>query len=445
MTTMQTSTSGGPEGDARDLPMTAVPDGRGRFGDFGGVYVPETLVAALKQLEAVYDEARNDPAFWDRLRGMLATFVGRPTAFYNAEGLTRYARSKAPKDKGAAIWLKREDLCHTGAHKINNTLGQGLLCKKMGKKRIIAETGAGQHGVASATAAAHLGLECDVYMGAEDVRRQHLNVTRMKMMGARVIPVDGGTRTLKDATNEAMRDWMGSVDGTHYIIGSVVGPHPFPMIVRDFQSIIGRETKAQSLRYLEKLPDAVVACVGGGSNAAGIFYDFVDDERVQLVGVEAGGRGAGAGDHAAPLSHGEPGILHGSLSYVLQNPDGQTEPVHSCSAGLDYPGVGPEHAYWKDSGRVRYVSETDDAALRAFLILGETEGILCALETAHAIARAIRLSRKMPRDATIVVNCSGRGDKDVDEASRLIAERGWMDDRPHGDVVEDEVDGDRSA
>ncbi|MEL7485454.1 MAG: tryptophan synthase subunit beta, partial [Planctomycetota bacterium] len=311
-------------------------------------------------------------------------------------------------------------LAHTGAHKINNTLGQGLLTKRMGKKRIIAETGAGQHGVASATAAAHLGLKCDVYMGSEDVRRQHLNVIRMKMLGANVVPVDSGSRTLKDATNEAMRDWMGSVDGTHYIIGSVVGPHPFPMIVRDFQAVIGRETREQCVEAFGAVPNAVVACVGGGSNAAGIFYPFVDDENVALIGVEAGGRSSGAGDHAAPLSHGQPGVLHGSLSYVLQDDQGQTSDVHSCSAGLDYPGVGPEHAFWKDSGRVEYTSVGDAAALDSFTQLARLEGIIPALETAHAVAETVCRAASMPRDQHIVMNCSGRGDKDVQEASRLL-------------------------
>jgi tryptophan synthase beta chain len=336
--------------------------------------------------------------------------------------LTQFAREKAGPEQGASIWLKREDLAHTGAHKINNTLGQALLTLKMGKPRIIAETGAGQHGVASATAAAHFGLKCEVYMGAEDVRRQRLNVTRMRMLGAKVIPVETGSRTLKDATNEAMRDWMGSVEQTHYIIGSVVGPHPFPMIVRDFQAIIGRETKAQSLRAFGSLPHAIVACVGGGSNAAGIFYPFVDDASIKLVGVEAGGHGPQPGKHAAPLSLGTPGVLHGSLSYVLQNEFGQTADVHSCSAGLDYPGVGPEHSYWKDSGRVEYTNVTDDEALDAFTMLARTEGIIPALETSHAIAFAVRLAAQMPKDQHLVVNLSGRGDKDVDEASRLLGE-----------------------
>ena len=405
--------------------ISAVPDQRGRFGAFGGRYVPETLIAALDELEAMYYRACDDPNFWRELEDLNRTFVGRSTPLYKAEGLTRFLRTEVTTDrsKGATIWFKREDLAHTGAHKINNTIGQALLCRKMNKRRIIAETGAGQHGVASATAAARMGLQCDVYMGAEDVRRQRLNVVRMKMLGARVIPVETGSRTLKDATNEAMRDWMASVDSTHYIIGSVVGPHPFPMIVRDFQSVIGRETKAQCLRTMGRLPEAVIACVGGGSNAAGIFYSFVDDSNVALIGIEAGGRGTKPGDHAAPLSHGSPGILHGSLSYVLQSDAGQTSPVHSCSAGLDYPGVGPEHSYWQQTGRVRYSSVTDEQALDAFMICCRHEGILPALETAHAIAGALDLAATMPADANIVLNLSGRGDKDVDEAAALLGDR----------------------
>lgn len=407
--------------------LSDVPSPEGRFGAFGGQYVPETLMAALAQLEQVYDKVRHDREFWDELRGLFATLVGRPTPLYKAERLTAHAAELSSRHgnggQAATIWLKREDLAHTGAHKINNTLGQGLLTKRMGKKRIIAETGAGQHGVASATAAAHLGLECDVYMGSEDVRRQRLNVIRMRILGARVIEVDSGSKTLKDATNEAMRDWMGSVDGTHYIIGSVVGPHPFPMIVRDFQSIIGTEAKAQSLRYIGRLPDAIVACVGGGSNAAGIFYPFIDDAKVQLIGVEAGGRSRSAGDHAATLSFGAPGVLHGTLSYVLQNSDGQTADVHSCSAGLDYPGVGPEHSYWKDSGRVTYTAADDAQALDAFTLLARTEGIIPALETSHAISEAVRLAATMKAEQHVLVCCSGRGDKDVDEAARLLTQR----------------------
>jgi len=381
-------------------------------------------VGALDQLRAQYDAVRSDPTFWGELDTLLRTFVGRATPLYFASRLTAIASEQAGRmGGGASLWLKREDLAHTGAHKINNTLGQALLTLRMGKKRIIAETGAGQHGVASATAAAHFGLSCDVYMGAEDVRRQRLNVVRMRLMGARVIEVESGSRTLKDATNEAMRDWMGSVEGTHYIIGSVVGPHPFPMIVRDFQSVIGRECRAQCLQSIGRLPDAVVACVGGGSNAAGIFYPFIDDEGVALIGVEAGGRSNAPGQHAAPLSLGSPGILHGSLSYVLQDANGQTADVHSCSAGLDYPGVGPEHSYWKDMGRVAYTSATDAQALESFQLLARTEGIIPALESSHALHEAVRLAATMRADQHVVVNLSGRGDKDVDEAVRLIGLR----------------------
>jgi tryptophan synthase beta chain len=390
----------------------SVPDARGRFGRFGGRYVPETLVPALEELAAAYDAARADPAFGAELDTLLRDFVGRPTPLCEAPRLTAHAG-------GARIILKREDLAHTGAHKINNTVGQALLALRMGKKRVIAETGAGQHGVATATACARFGIPCEIYMGAEDVRRQALNVFRMRLLGAKVNEVTTGSRTLKDATNEAMRDWMASVGETHYILGSVVGPHPFPRIVRDFQSVIGRECRAQCLERLGRLPDAVVACVGGGSNAAGIFWPFVEDRSVRLVGVEAGGRGPGAGDHAAPLAHGTPGVLHGSLSYVLQDASGQTADVHSCSAGLDYPGVGPEHSYWKDSGRAEYVAATDSEALAAFDLLAQAEGVIPALETSHAVHAAVELARTMPRDATIVINVSGRGDKDVNEVIRL--------------------------
>jgi tryptophan synthase beta chain len=390
----------------------SVPDSRGRFGRFGGRYVPETLVPALEELEAAYHAAMADPSFKAELDELLRDFVGRATPLTEAPRLTAHAG-------GARIALKREDLAHTGAHKINNTMGQALLAMRMGKKRIIAETGAGQHGVATATACAHFGLPCEIYMGAEDIRRQSLNVFRMRLMGAKVNEVTTGSRTLKDATNEAMRDWMGSVGETHYILGSVVGPHPFPMIVRDFQSVIGRECRAQCIERYGRLPDAVVACVGGGSNAAGIFAPFVADSSVKLVGVEAGGRGPGAGDHAAPLAHGTPGVLHGSLSYVLQDPSGQTADVHSCSAGLDYPGVGPEHSHWKDSGRVHYVAATDAEALDAFDLLARTEGIIPALETSHAVHAAVVLARTMRPEAIIVINVSGRGDKDVNEVIRL--------------------------
>jgi tryptophan synthase beta chain len=396
-----------------DQATATLPDATGHFGKYGGVFVPETLIGALKQLEAEYRRSQSDAGFAREFETYLREFVGRPSGLYFAKRLSDHFG-------GAKIYLKREDLNHTGAHKINNTIGQGLLAVRMGKKRIIAETGAGQHGVASATAAAVLGLKCDVYMGAEDIRRQSLNVFRMKLMGARVIEVRSGSMTLKDATNEAMRDWMGSVEHTHYIIGSVVGPHPFPMIVRDFQSVIGREARAQCLKKEGKLPDYVVACVGGGSNAAGIFAPFVDDESVKLIGVEAGGRSTALGQHAAALCAGQPGILHGSLSYVLQDEDGQTANVHSCSAGLDYPGVGPEHAYWKDSRRVEYVSITDDEALAAFKQLAELEGILPALETAHAFAHVGKIAPKLAKDQVIIVNLSGRGDKDCQEVARLM-------------------------
>ncbi len=391
----------------------SLPDLTGHFGPYGGTFVPETLVQALEQLEAEYTRAKSDPQFRADFDYYLREFVGRPSRLYFAKRLTDHLG-------GAKIYLKREDLNHTGAHKINNTIGQALLTQRMGKKRVIAETGAGMHGVATATVAALFGFDCCVYMGAEDVRRQSLNVFRMKLMGTKVVEVHSGSKTLKDALNEALRDWMGSVDHTHYIIGSVAGPHPFPMMVRDFQACIGQEARAQCLEIEAKLPDYVVACVGGGSNAAGIFYPFVNDESVKLIGVEAGGRSSTLGDHAATLTAGKPGVLHGSLSYVLQNDDGQTADVHSCSAGLDYPGVGPEHAYWKDSGRVRYTSISDDEALKAFQLLARLEGILPALETAHAIAEVTKLAPTLGKDQVIIVNLSGRGDKDCQEVARLI-------------------------
>ena len=409
---------------SQPVSISSVPDASGRYGQCGGVYVPETLVEALHQLEDVYLKVRDDRQFWERLNELNRVYIGRPTPLQQAYGLSKRARNlNDDKDLGATIWLKREDLAHTGAHKINNTIGQALLTKKMGKKRVIAETGAGQHGVATATAAAYFGLKCDVYMGSEDIRRQKLNVTRMKMLGANVIPVEDGSRTLKDATNEAMRDWMGSVEETHYILGSVVGPHPFPMIVRDFQSVIGREAKAQSLRLIGGMPNTVVACVGGGSNAAGMFYPFVDEEQVRLVGVEAGGRSNTLGDHAAPLTFGKLGVLHGSMSYVLQDESGQTSPVHSCSAGLDYPGVGPEHGYWKDIGRVEYTSINDEEALEAFLWCARDEGIIPALESSHAVAMGVRIASAMARDQHLIINLSGRGDKDVEEVARLLGDR----------------------
>jgi len=397
--------------------ISQLPDAAGRFGRFGGRYVPETLIAALDQLAAEYDTARQDSAFQHELDALFRHYVGRPTPLTYCPRLTDHCG-------GAKIYLKREDLAHTGAHKINNTIGQALLTRRMGKSRVIAETGAGQHGVATATACAHFGLECEVYMGAEDVRRQNLNVFRMRLLGAKVNVVESGSRTLKDATNDAMRDWMGSVDSTHYILGSVVGPHPFPRIVRDFQSVIGRECREQCMELIGAPPDAIVACVGGGSNAAGIFYPFIDDEAVTLIGAEAGGRSGSLGDHAAPLAHGAPGVLHGSLSYVMQDEFGQTAQVHSCSAGLDYPGVGPEHAYWRDAGRVQYSSVTDDEALEGFQLLARAEGIIPALETAHAVAAACRRAAVMSRDQSLVINLSGRGDKDVQEAMRLIEQQG---------------------
>jgi tryptophan synthase beta chain len=399
--------------------LSAVPDSRGRFGPYGGRFVPETLMFALEQLVAAYQEAKHDAAFQAEFERLLRDYVGRPSRLYFAERLTQEAG-------GARIFLKREDLNHTGAHKINNAIGQGLLCRRMGKKRIIAETGAGQHGVASATAAALFGLSCRVYMGAEDVRRQALNVFRMRAMGTEVYSVESGSKTLKDATNEAMREWMSTVEHTHYIIGSVVGPHPFPMIVRDFQSVIGRETRQQCLEQLGRLPDVVVACVGGGSNAAGMFYPFINDLQVELVGVEAGGRSNQPGQHAATLSFGQPGVLHGSFSYVLQDPDGQTAEVHSVSAGLDYPGVGPEHSFWRDVERVRYTNVGDREALEAFQLCGRLEGILPALETAHAVVETMRIAASRSPDDIVVLCFSGRGDKDCAEVARLIGE-----DKPH--------------
>ncbi|HEX2972022.1 MAG TPA: tryptophan synthase subunit beta [Tepidisphaeraceae bacterium] len=395
--------------------LTSVPDTTGHFGPYGGTFVPETLVFALKQLEREYTLAKQDPKFHEEFDYYLREFVGRPSRLYFAPRLTE-------KLRGAKIYLKREDLNHTGAHKINNTIGQALLTKRMGKKRIIAETGAGQHGVASATVAALFNLQCDVYMGAEDVRRQSLNVFRMRLMGAKVVEVHSGLKTLKDALNEAMRDWMGSVEQTHYILGTVAGPHPFPMMVRDFQACIGRETKQQCLEKEGRLPDCIIACVGGGSNAAGIFYPFIDDPSVKLLGVEAGGKGSALGQHAATLSYGHPGVLHGALSYVLQDDDGQTADVHSVSAGLDYPGVGPEHSYWKDTGRVQYTSVSDQEALDAFQFLAQCEGIIPALESAHAVAQAIKLAPTMAKDQILIINLSGRGDKDCQEVARLIAQ-----------------------
>ena len=385
---------------------TVWPDGRGRFGEFGGKFVPATLMAALEELEEAYTEAKQSEEFQNGLSSLLHHYAGRPTALYFAENLTRHCG-------GARIYLKREDLAHTGAHKINNALGQALLAKHMGKERIIAETGAGQHGVATATVCAMLGLQCVVYMGAEDIRRQALNVFRMRLLEAEVIAVESGTRTLKDAINEAIRDWVTNVETTHYLIGSAVGPHPYPMLVRDFQSVISREARAQILEAEGRLPDYVVACVGGGSNAIGTFCEFIGDEDVALVGVEAGGEGVETGHHSATLSAGRPGVLHGSMSYLLQDQHGQVHETHSISAGLDYPGVGPEHSYLKDAHRAEYTSVTDSQALEGFHLLSRTEGIIPALEPSHAVYHVAELARSLPQDKIILMCLSGRGDKDV--------------------------------
>ena len=386
--------------------FASVPDQNGRFGRFGGKFVAETLMSALSDLEQLYQRLKDDAAFQREFDEDLAHYVGRPSPLYEAARLSDAIG-------GARILLKREDLNHTGAHKVNNTIGQALLAKHMGKKRVIAETGAGQHGVASATVAARLGLECHVFMGEEDIRRQALNVYRMKLLGAQVVSVTSGSRTLKDAKNEAMRDWVTNVEDTFYIIGTVAGPHPYPMLVRDFQSVIGREARAQSLAQYGKLPDALVACVGGGSNAIGLFHPFLQDKSVAMFGVEAGGKGLETGAHAAPLSVGSPGVLHGNRTYLMQDEDGQILETHSVSAGLDYPGVGPEHAWLKDIGRVQYVAANDDEALAAFHRLTRVEGIMPALETAHAMAHAEKLAASMSPEQHIVVNLSGRGDKDI--------------------------------
>ena len=382
------------------------PDNRGRFGDFGGKFIPETLMAAVSELDKAYQTAKGDAEFQERLEHLLHTYAGRPTALYFAENLTRVCG-------GAKIYLKREDLAHTGAHKINNALGQALLAQEMGKKRIIAETGAGQHGVASATACAMLGLECIVYMGSEDIKRQSLNVFRMKLLKAEVISVDSGTQTLKDAINEAIRDWVTNVETTHYLIGSAVGPHPYPVIVRDFQTVIGREARTQFLEIEGRLPDYVLACVGGGSNSIGMFHPFVPDEDVKLVGLEAGGEGVSTGKHSATLSAGRPGVLHGAMSYLLQDEHGQVQETHSISAGLDYPGVGPEHSYLKDSGRAEYREVNDADALEAFHLLCRTEGIIPALESSHAVYAAVELAKTLSTDHTVLGCLSGRGDKDI--------------------------------
>ena len=389
-----------------------VPDSDGRFGIYGGKFVSETLMSALAELETVYAERSADPGFQRELDQDLAHYVGRPSPLYEA-------RRWSDTIGGARIFLKREDLNHTGAHKVNNTVGQALLAKHMGKKRVIAETGAGQHGVATATIAARLGLECHVFMGEEDIHRQALNVYRMKLLGAQVVPVTSGSRTLKDAMNEAMRDWVTNVDDTFYIIGTVAGPHPYPMLVRDFQSVIGREARAQSLEQTGQLPDALVACVGGGSNAIGLFHPFLEDESVQMYGVEAGGHGVSTNQHAAPLTAGTPGVLHGNRTYLMQDSDGQIMHTHSISAGLDYPGVGPEHAWLKDIGRVDYVVANDDEALKAFHGLTRIEGIMPALESSHALAYAQRLAATMSPEQMIIVNLSGRGDKDIHTVAQI--------------------------
>jgi tryptophan synthase beta chain len=390
-----------------------LPDAAGHFGPYGGRFVPEALVAALDELAEAHRTSAQDPGFGAELDRLLTTYAGRPTPLTDAKRLSEHTG-------GARILLKREDLAHTGSHKINNVLGQALLTKRMGKKRVIAETGAGQHGVATATAAALFGFDCTVYMGEEDTRRQALNVARMRLLGAEVIPVRAGTKTLKDATNEAFRDWVANVETTHYVIGSVVGPHPFPAMVRDFQRIIGVEARQQCLDLVGRLPDAAVACVGGGSNAMGLFHPFLDDAAVALVGCEAGGDGIGTGRHAAPLTAGSPGVLHGARSYLMQDDDGQTQDTTSISAGLDYPGVGPEHAWLRDSGRAHYRGVTDAEAMAALEVVAKKEGILCAIESAHAFAGAFQWLQEQgdPGDGVVVISCSGRGDKDVDTAAR---------------------------
>jgi tryptophan synthase beta chain len=389
-----------------------LPDARGHFGAYGGMFVSETLMQPLAELRAAYERLRDDPGFQEEFAADLRLYVGRPSPLYPARRLTA-------NWGGARVYLKREDLNHTGAHKINNTVGQALLARHMGKRRVIAETGAGQHGVATATVAARFGMQCVVYMGAEDIKRQAINVYRMKLLGAEVVPVESGSKTLKDALNEAMRDWVTNVEDTFYIIGTVAGPHPYPMMVRDFQSVIGRELRYQIMEFEGRLPDALVACVGGGSNAMGLFYPFLADESVALYGVEAAGEGLATGHHAATLCAGRPGVLHGNRTYLLETDDGQIVETHSVSAGLDYPGVGPEHAWLKDSGRARYVAVTDQEALAAFHELTRTEGIMPALESSHALAYARQLARELGPDKAIVVNLSGRGDKDIHTVANL--------------------------
>lgn len=395
--------------------MLSLPDSKGYFGRFGGRFVPESLMTALTELESSYERCKSDPEFIKSLNYYLKNYSGRPTPLYYAPRLSKHTN-------GARVYLKREDLNHTGAHKINNTLGQILLARIMGKKRIIAETGAGQHGVATATVAGMFGLECDIFMGEEDMLRQKLNVYRMKLLGARVIPVASGSRTLKDATNEALRNWANNIKNTHYVIGSVVGPHPYPVMVRDFQSVIGRETKEQILKSEGKLPDYMIACVGGGSNAIGFFHSFIRDDSVSLIGVEAAGKGLSTGSHSASLNEGRSGILHGCLSYLLQDQKGQVVQTHSISAGLDYPGVGPEHAYLKETGRVRYVTATDQEALTAFDRLAKMEGIIPALESAHALAYLVHISPGLSEKDIVIICLSGRGDKDMEVAEKALKE-----------------------
>jgi tryptophan synthase beta chain len=390
-----------------------LPDSRGYFGQFGGRFVPETLMPALQELERAYEEAKRDPSFWAEFDSLSHNYAGRPTPLYFAERLTRHCG-------GAKIFLKREDLLHTGAHKINNALGQGLLARRMKKQRIIAETGAGQHGVAAATICAKLGLDCVVYMGEEDVHRQSLNVFRMKLLGAELRPVSSGTKTLKDAINEAIRDWVTNVKDTYYLLGSVVGPHPYPVMVRDFQSVIGKEAREQVLSQCGRLPDYIIACVGGGSNSIGIFHPFVNDKKVQLIGVEAAGKGVRTGKHAATLAAGTVGVLHGAKSYVLQDEAGQIMETHSIAAGLDYPGVGPEHSYYKSIGRATYVAVNDREALKAFQLLCQTEGIIPALEPSHAVSYAAKMAGSLDRTQIVVVNLSGHGDKDMDIVSEAL-------------------------
>ena len=402
-----------------DLSITARPSKFGRFGKYGGQYVPETLIPALSELEEAAINAWKDKKFTDELNELLSSYVGRETPLYEAKRLTKHY---SQKEEGPRIWLKREDLNHTGAHKINNALGQALLAIRMGKKRIIAETGAGQHGVATATVCARFGLDCVIYMGQEDMNRQALNVFRMKLLGAKVHPVTAGTATLKDATSEAIRDWVTNVETTHYILGSVAGPHPYPMLVRDFHAVIGEETKRQCCKAFGKLPDVLIACVGGGSNAMGLFHPFIEEESVRMIGVEAAGEGISSGKHAATITEGRVGVLHGAMSLLLQNDEGQVKEAHSISAGLDYPGVGPEHSYLKEIGRAEYVAVTDKQALKALQLVSELEGIIPALETAHAFAWLENLCPQLGENQEIIVNCSGRGDKDVNTVATKLGE-----------------------